>query len=54
MKKELMGSLNVLNNALEGIEVKGRSNVLRMRDAFIVLDGICKYVNDLPDGEAEE
>lgn len=53
MKKEFIDSLNVLSNVLSGVTISGRDNIFRMRDAFFVLDGMVKYVTNLPD-ETEE
>ena len=51
MKQELFNSLNVLWDSLSGVHVSGKENIYRMRDAFVILDGMLKYVSNLPEEE---
>lgn len=53
MKRELLNSISVAIDRMENISVCGRNNVYCVADTFQILEGMSKYISQLPD-EAEE
>ena len=51
MKKEILCSISATLNTLGVISVHGRDNVRGMNNVFEILEGLAKYVSQLPDDE---
>lgn len=54
MKNELLYNIRAIVHSLDGVDVSGKESVYRMRDAFLLLEGVEQYLLKLPDEQEQE